>query len=457
MSDTSLERYIATTDLQTYQETLAGPDWLRDLRATAAAKFNSAEWPTTSEEEWRRTSLRAFEFDSYRAGGESSPADDPATPWNAAAGAPSAEEHPASEKPATAGNLTFLNDRVVSGAVRDDLATGGVVFSTLTDIAEGAGDSVSSVGTRVRDAFFQSLDASDNRFGYWHHALLADAAVLYVPRFTEIAEPFVIDFYLTGDEVVRTPHVLVILEEGARATVVKRLISETDGEVLVVDADNLLVGDAARLQFATVQRLNGESLVFSNGRGVVGRDAQLHRDEASLGGDFVKGRFVADLAGPGADAALNGLYFGSDEQHLDLRTVQAHAAPRSTSRAFYRGAVRGESHSIYQGLITVAAEAPGTDAYLTNKNLILSEEARADSIPSLNIRTDDVKCSHGSTTGKLDEAQLFYLQTRGYDKEEARLTLIEGYFEDLIAQMPEMIQDEVRDLIADRLADADGE
>ncbi len=431
-------------DLQTHQKTLSGPAWLADLRIAAAEKFDASDWPSTSEEEWRRTSLRAFELDSYRTGSENPPTTAPATTAVAEDSGPS-----------PAGRLIFWNDTLTSALVGDELAGRGVVFSSLADIAEGAGDNGASAAASTRDALRQSLDLSDNRFQYWHYALLADAAVLYVPRFVEIAEPFIIDFHLTGDEVVRTPHLLVVLEEGARATVIKRLISPTDGEVLVVDADDLVVGDAAGLRFVTIQRLNEESLVFSNGRGHVGRDGQLHRTEAALGADFVKTRFVSELAGAGADVALNGLYFSTDEQHMDLRTVQSHAAPRTASRAFYRGAARGESHTIYQGLITVNAEALGTDAYLTNKNLILSEDARADSIPSLNISTDDVKCSHGSTTGKLDESQLFYLQTRGYTEAEARLTLIEGYFEDLIAQVPEMIQDELRDLISDRLSDPD--
>jgi len=441
MSDTSLKIFIATSDLGAYRKTLSGPGWLADLRAAAAEKFDASDWPTMNEEEWRRTTLRAFDFDSYQAGSDAGATFETA-----------ANEHP------RAGHLTFRNDTITSVSISDELAGRGVVFGSLTGIPEGAaGDKGSPVVSRLRDALRQSLDLCDNKFQYWHYALLADAAVLYVPRFVEIAEPFVVDFSLSGDEVIRTPHLLVVLEEGARANVVKRLISSEEGEVLAVDAENLIIGDAAGLTLVTVQRLNDESLVFSNSRGDIGRDAQLHRTEAAFGADFVKTRFVSELVGAGADAALNGLYFATDEQHMDLRTVQSHAAPRTSSRAFYRGAVRGESHSIYQGLITVSAEARGTDAYLTNKNLILSEDARADSIPSLNINTDDVKCSHGSTTGKLDESQLFYLQTRGYTRAEARLTLIEGYFEDLIAQAPEMVQDELRVLIEDRLSDVAGE
>lgn len=444
MSDTSLKSFIATSDLGAYQKTLSGPEWLAGLRADAAEKFDAADWPTMSEEEWRRTSLRAFEFDSYQVGMDAGD-----TPAQAAAGGAA----DTTDELSPAGRLTFRNDTPTSASINDELTGRGVVFGSLIAIS-AAEDKATDV---ARETLRRSLDLSDNRIQYWHYALLNDAAVLYVPRFVEIAEPFIVDFYLTGDEVIRTPHLLIVLEEGARASVIKRLISPTDGEVLVVDGEDLIIGDAAGLKFVTVQRLNAESLVFSNNRGEIGRDGRLHRTEAALGADFVKTRFVAELAGAGADAALNGIYFATDEQHMDLRTVQSHTGPRTTSRAFYRGAVRGESHSIYQGLITVSGEARGTDAYLTNKNLILSEDARADSIPSLNINTDDVKCSHGSTTGKLDASQLFYLRTRGYTEAEARLTLIEGYFEDLIAQVPEMIQDELRDLITDRLTDIDDE
>lgn len=443
MSDTTLKSYIATTDLRGYIASLTGPEWLTALRRDAAEAFARSEWPTTSDEEWRRTSLRAFEFDGYRidAGATGDAVEDDGT--------------------AVAGRVEFHDEHRVASRLRPDLAEQGVVFSSLGAITAGAGAAdadgpsgstdLSVVEAAVRDRLHAALRASDNRIGYWHLALLADAVVLYVPPGVEITEPFVAEFVVSGDDVARVIHVIVLLGAGARAAVVKRVRSSGDGEALVLDGDDLSVGAAAHLDYTSIERLNDESIVFSNGRGAVDRDAQISRTEAILGGDFVKGRFIAELDGTGADAVLNGLYLARDAEHVDLRTVQGHAAPHTTSRAFYRGAVRDESHAIYQGLITVADAARGTDAYLTNKNLILSEDARADSIPSLTINTDDVRCSHGSTTGKLDGAQIFYLRSRGYTEAEARLTLIEGYYEDLIAKVPSFVQDELRELIADRL------
>jgi len=397
----------ATSDIAEYQNSLHGPGWLAEIRKSALDRFQALAWPTTSEEEWRRTSLSAFAFDDYRIGsGESSSIE-------------------------------------VS-------APDGLVAGSLTDLA--AADAPDDVLLAVQRALEGDLAAGDNRLQFWNLALLADTAVVYVPKGIIAEEPVVVDFSFSGDEVVHSSHLVVILDEGASASVVKRISSGEEGEVMLVDADRLIVGANASLRFATLQSLNDESLVFSNGAGILQRDARLHRTEVNLGADFVKSRFECGLAGSGADAMLNGIYFPTDEQHVDVRTVQKHLAARTSSRAYYRGAVLGESHSIYQGLITVSSDAKGTDAYLTNRNLVLSEDARADSIPSLNIGTDDVKCSHGSTTGKIDEDQVFYLQSRGYTRDEASLLLIEGYFEDVIRQTPDSLQERIRDLISERLS-----
>jgi Fe-S cluster assembly protein SufD len=161
------------------------------------------------------------------------------------------------------------------------------------------------------------------------------------------------------------------------------------------------------------------------------------------------------IVGEGADAKINGLYFAEEDQHLDLRTVQYHRAPHGGSRTFYKGAVRDEGRSVYQGLIEVAPGADKTDAYLTNNNLILNDGARADSIPSLRIQTDDVKCSHGSTTGKIDPAQLYYLETRGYSEAEARELLVEGYFEEVAAGLDARLGDVIRSVVHQRLGGSD--
>lgn len=440
MSETEIKNYTAIEDLEEYQRALGGPDWLARLRGAARERFEHSGWPTTQEEEWRRTNLSPFEFDVYGLyppGGETL-GTEPAATQRSAPGAVPADR---------AGMLTYGDGSLVRASVQPELADQGVVFGDVMDVASVGG----AVADKVRAVLERSVADADNRLVFWHFAMLRSAAVLYVPAGVAVDAPFEVDAVYAGDELADAPHLVVVLERGAQASVVRRIRTDEEGEILLVDGSEFVVEDGAHLRYVNLQRMNEESLYFCHDRGNVGRDGHVHRTEVALGADFVKSRYVSELTGAGADAVLNGIYFPVEEQHADLRTVQMHRAPHTTSRAFYRGAVRDESHAIYQGLIQVDHEAAGTDAYLTNKNLILSDEARADSIPSLNIKTDDVRCSHGSTTGKLDENQLFYLRTRGYTEAEAKRMLVEGYFEDLILQTPELVHEELRELIMERI------
>jgi Fe-S cluster assembly protein SufD len=411
-----------------------GPEWFVNLRNAAMSKFNDSEWPRTSEEEWRRTNLSPFEFETYNALTAESFVET------------SAVDAVAIDVPRS-GLLRYLNGSLHLAEIDQKAAEQGVVVADLMTLATDH-----SVQSIVKKQLESLLASADNRLQYWNIALAQGVAVIYVPRNVSVDQPIEIDCRVEGDEVVVAPITVVVAESGAQVHVIRRISnSSEEGEVLVVDGESLYSGDNARLSYVLIQRLNDESLYFMNADGELSRDARMHRTDSALGADFVKSRFVCALTGAGSDAVVNGLYFGQDEQHMDVRTVQKHRASNAMSRAYYRGAVRDEAHAIYQGLIDVAAKAPGTDAYLTNKNLILTEAARADSIPSLNINTDDVRCSHGSTTGKLDEGQIYYLQTRGYSKREATRTLVEGYFEDLIAQVPEDLRDEFRELISERI------
>jgi Fe-S cluster assembly protein SufD len=212
-----------------------------------------------------------------------------------------------------------------------------------------------------------------------------------------------------------------------------------------------LVDDAADFGVSVLQESSDEVVAMYQAEARVGRDARLLHFEGILGGGFVKNRVEVGLAGSGSDLVLDGLYFTDDEQHVDLRTVQHHQAEHASSRTFYKGAIKDESEAVFQGLIEVNHEARGTDAYLTNNNLVLNDGAKADSIPSLNIKTDDVKCSHGSTTGKIDEEQIYYLQCRGFSRKEAEEMLITGFFENLLHNLPDHMQDDVRQQIHRRL------
>ena len=398
------------------------PAWLDALRAQARQKFDAMAWPTPSEEEWRRTDLRTVPLASYAPAKEAAPA----CPHDV-------------DPEKAAGVIRFESGRCTSLGLSAEAQLKGVRFLPL-DLA------LEHFEAPLHSFYHTGLEEADNRFLAWHFAWLSHGAFLWVPAGVEIAEPFFIDFEETEvSAAVSSPHVAVILGEGAHASVVQRFAGMTGAGPTgglcnaVVD---LQVSPAAGLQYCEIQELGGSALYFRHARARVGRDASLRHFEAQFGARLAKTRVECSLEGSGADAMLDGVYYCGSGQHMDLRTVQNHRATKATSRAYYKGAVSAGGRSIYQGLIDVAPGAAGTDAYLTNKNLILGEGARSDSIPTLRIGNNDVKCSHGSTTGKLSEEELFYLESRGLSRAEAREMLVVGYFEDLLTRAPERYRDD---------------
>jgi Fe-S cluster assembly protein SufD len=236
-----------------------------------------------------------------------------------------------------------------------------------------------------------------------------------------------------GDAGSSFPHLAVVIGNGARAVVVLRL---TGGGALVNAGVDAQVGDGGSLELYQLQDLSPGTLFFSHASAAVGRDASFRSLEVHLGSRLAKTRLDCSLEGPGAESRLHGAFLAGAGQHMDLRTVQRHRTPKATSRALYKGAVKDSGRTVFQGLIEVSPGASGTDAYLSNKNLLLSDGARADSIPSLRIDNNDVRCSHGSTTGRVSPEELFYLASRGLSPAEARAMLVLGYFEDLLGPAP---------------------
>ncbi len=432
---------------------------MRAIRSEAFKRFSALEWPSTRDEEWRRSDISNYDFDSY------SFSDAVVRGEGAVAGLVSTGGE--SEIPAGyAGYARFENGKCTALALRKELVDRGVKLASLTDLLtalaqeeEGTKPVASSAAVfagspevrALEHLLARSLAAVDNRVQAWHYCALTHGVYFYVPSFVEIEEPVLVEYHGTGDSVLSQPETAVVLEKGARAQLVQRVDNEEDGELLVNEASDVLLKDAAHLYLLSVENLNIDSSWFSNGSSWVSRDGSLVHFAALFGGMFAKNRFDCVLDGPGADVRLNGIYFGHEDQHFDVRTVQHHNAPHATSRTYYKGAVKDEAHAIYQGLIQVSHDATRTDAFLEDKNLILNDGARADSIPSLQINTDDVKCSHGSTTGRIDENQVFYLMARGYDRNEAEEMLVEGFFGDLIDHAPEPSRDRLRLLISDRL------
>lgn len=402
-------------------------DWLKGVRQHASEAFTRMAWPTRQHEEWRRTSLEDILLDSYApsAGG--------------AALRPPPDDGPGAI-------LTFSDGNVVHYRSDADLEEhGGGFFRYPLDPIVGE-----QAPAAIRIAINQLEEEArhpDNRFIAWNLSAWTAGAILYVPEGVRLSEPVIIEYGDPGHGRLFSTHTVVVLAPNASATVVQRYTGSGDSDVLWNSGVTAFVGEGARCVLSNSQMVASGHRFFQHISAHVARDARLDTFDAVLGGRLSKTRSAVYLDGPGAEAYLNGIYFAQAGQHIDAKTVQYHRDRAGQSRAIYKGAVAEGGRSIYQGLIDVDHEASGTDAYLTNKNLILGDGARADSIPCLEIRTNDVKCSHGSTSGRIDENELFYLMSRGISREDARRELIVGYFEEQIQKAPGIEQESIRDRI----------
>lgn len=357
------------------------PEWLTALRDKAFTSFERMEWPRPDEEEWRRTNLDGLSLDAGK-----------------------------------------IVDHLYHASSNGKNGSGG----KAGELAEwdAARPFLERVASRMED-----------RFTALNLSLWSGSRIVYVPDGVVLNEPVVIEYDgKAGD--VSNFHTVVVLGREAAATVIQRERGGDPGSLWNVGI-TAGVGEAARLSFVNIQDVHGEARFFGQYRFFLDNYAVLDSFESYTGGELSKSRNEVFLDGSAAEARLNGIYYVEEGRQMDMRTVQYHLQRAGQSRAFFKGAVAGNGRSVYQGLIEVEEAALGTDAYLTNKNLILNDGARADSIPCLRIKTDDVKCSHGSTTGKLDEEALFYLMSRGLSRDSARKELITAFFEELIERAPE--------------------
>jgi Fe-S cluster assembly protein SufD len=413
----------------------AEPLWMKNLRVKARDRFEGMKWPVTSEEEWRRTDVSRLGLDTF-------------TP--AAALTPSCPRE--TETPTgTSAFIRFQANKCTGVGLDPKWRDAGVRLLPLDNALE-------EFEAPLHSLYERSIADADNRFLAWHYASLSHGALLWVPPGLEIKEPIVIEFEEDGAGTMSAPHVAVLLGAGSRASVVQQVRSSkgggksaSGGGVLCNAVVDIRLSDAAGLQYWEQQELAPADLFVRHVRAEVGRDSSLRHFDAEFGAKWVKARVDCTMDGPGAEAFLDGAYYCGAGQHMDLRTVQRHQSPKATSRAVYKGAVSGGGRTIFQGLIEVAPGASGTDAWLTNRNLILGEGARSDSIPTLKIGNNDVKCSHGSTTGKLNAEEMFYLESRGLSTADAREMLVIGYFEDILTPAPESFKDGALSAIKGRL------
>lgn len=405
--------------------TTGEPSWLAERRRSAWEIYERTPMPTTRLEEWRYTDLsRKLKLTSLvpaPAGAHDVPPD----------AYPRALRRAMKEDWAAAGHVVEIDGRVVHTDLDPELAARGVVLGSLRAAAETHEDLLSD---RLA---VDAIPPERGKFSALNAALWTDGILLYVPRNVHVELPIRVSRWVTEPGAAYFTRTLIIADTGCDLSFVEETLSpDFDAQTLLSSAVELFARDNARVKFVSLQRMGRGAFHLSDQCTLVGRDATTDTLNVNLGATTARLDLDAKLLGPGATCEMFGLYFGDEKQHFDHNTSQDHVAPNSTSDLLYKGALDGKSRSVFRGMIKVHPSAQRTDAYQTNRNLLLSEHASADSQPNLEIEADDVRCSHGATVGQLDEEALFYLLSRGLSRTQAERLVVLGFLGDVLARLP---------------------
>lgn len=403
-----------------FQEFLADrdePEWCANARQEAFSHYQRLLKEPLDPEEWKRVDLRPFRPEKFSICGESDE--------NAAF------ETLLADRAAFAGTVSHVDGRAQQSTLADEWRGKGVLFGSLTELVRTHGDLLRPhLMTR---AVAPTLD----RFSAWHAAFWTGGAVLYVPRGVEVRDPLHSLIALSADGAADFSHTLIILEDGASATLLEETVSANrQASGLHVGAVELLLGRGAQLRYVQLQNWNDKVWHFGHQCGRVDADASLQWTVGGLGSKLAHIHQDVYLDGKGASAEVNGVTFATDRQLLSYYTQQTHNARYTRSDLLYKDVVRDRARCVWRGMIKVAKAAQKTDGYQRNDALLLSETARIDAIPGLEIEADDVRCTHGATAGRVDEEQLFYAMCRGLTRSEAMHMIVSGFFQRVFDRIP---------------------
>jgi Fe-S cluster assembly protein SufD len=400
------------------------PDWVRKLRSASWEAFERAPMPTTRLEEWRYTDLRKkLDLDAFQSSNGAPAPDDPSA-W------PERLRTTMDEDREAAGHIVLIDSHVVHADIDPDLAAQGVILGSLRDAIDGQDDV-------VRAHLGSCVPAEDGKFEALNLALWADGIFLYVPSNVRIELPIRVTRWVSEPGTAHLTRVLLIAEPHSQVSYVDEIVSDDFPQPTYTSTVvEVVARDGATVRYAAVQRLGRGAFYHSMQRTLASRDASVDTLNVGLGASVSRVDLNARLQGPGGSSDMLGLYFGDGDQHFDFNTSQDHEEPNTSSDLLYKGALDGNSRSVFRGIIRVRPGAQRTDAYQTNRNLLLSEGARADSLPNLEIEADDVKCSHGATVGQLDSESLFYLMSRGLDRVTAERLVVLGFLGEVLARLP---------------------
>ncbi len=410
------------------------PDWLTELRHAAWSRYGELAMPSSRQEEWMRTDIRLLKLDRYSLSTESVEVETPRALL--------------AEGVELGGQSESVDSRSTESELSEQWASQGVLFGSLDALVAEHGD-------RLRPYLERRLvDPLFDKFSALNAACWSGGNLLLVPEGVRVDQPFH-SLSVLSDGGVDLGKTLVILEKGAEATFLAESASTTlTGGGLHCGSIELIVEKGARLRYVNFQNWGSGVWHFAHQMAHVGANANLQWTIGALGSRLAKVNQHVALTGQDAEVQVNGVMFTQGKQHLCYNTHQHHQAAFGQSDLLYKAALQDTSRTVWRGMIKVDEGAQRTNAYQRNDNLMLTNTARSDSIPGLEIEADDVRCTHGSTSGRVDDAQLFYAMTRGYTRQEAVRMIVSGFFQQVIDRITiESVREALGEAIGQRVRD----
>lgn len=414
------------------------PDWLRQARIAAWEAYERLPMPTRNDEEWRRTDIRALPIDDV------APFADDVARVDSRDALPESVRQQLADAGEVSGIVVQQDSSVIYQESSADLAAQGVIVADMETAVREHADLLQQ--WLMRD---DAVPNNDNKFAALHSAFWTTGTFIYVPKNVEVELPLRAFSTLTQGGLATFNHVLIVAEANASVTFVDFYSSPMHAEDSIVDnAVEIHAADGAQVRYIQMQDWGRNVWNFLTQKSAIHQDAAVRTLNVALGSQLSKGLIAANLFGAGSAAEMLGLYFADGEQHFDHQTRQHHISPYADSDLLFKGAIKDTARSVYSGIIKVWPKAHRTNAYQANRNLILSRDARADSIPNLEIGANDVRCTHGATVSQIEEEYIFYLMSRGITRTEAEKLIVDGFFDEVIERIPvEAVQNTVRTAI----------
>jgi len=397
------------------------PEWFTDQQTAAWQEFEALPMPVRTDEAWRFSKLKALDITSYfaprRPGGEKA--------RDLLELSDSGEAH--------GGKMVFGNGFNLSHAgISESLQTKGVVFCPLEDAVQTHPD-------LVKQYFMtQSVRLGSEKFAALHKAVLASGTFLFVPKGVDVELPLEVFHWLDGANASVFPHTLIVAEPLSKVTLIESFRSSDEAHAgFACGVNDLHIGEGAKVTYICSQQWSEEVLAIQINSTVVEKDGEVTSLNLNLGGSYARVESRSRMAGAGSRSDMLAVTVADRTQRFDLRTAQDHGARGTTSDLLYKNALDDQSQAIFSGIIRVEKGAHQTDAYQTNRSLVLSDEAESDSMPGLEILADDVKCSHGSTTGNISDEEMFYLKARGIPEIVAKRLIVNGFLNEVFQRLPD--------------------